>query len=186
MQQHPGLIKKGTDGLGEAYYGNFQGGFATANTAKAIGTLFATPFIVPVPGKVDRLGFDVQATAVGAVARLGLYNMKAGDFYPGELIIDGGEQDAAGAVGFKSTAADFYLDQGIYWWVYTAGVLAPTVRCVAAADVNPLFLGMTTALAQRTEISVARAYAALPSTFPAGAAYGTATPILGLYRMSRT
>lgn len=180
------FVKKGTDGLGETRYGNFLAAPTTANTAKAVDTLFATPFVVPVAGRVDRIGFDVQTGAVG-VAKIGIYQMKAGDFYPGARLYASAEVDTT-AAAFKDETVDFQLDAGIYWLAYICGTLAPTVRCISAATVNPLYMGMSTALAQRTEISIARAYVAataLPSEFPSGAAYAAGTPILGLWRFSK-
>lgn len=183
----PPFVKKGTDALGETRYGNFLAAPTTANTAKAVDVLFATPFVVPVAGRVDKIGFDVQDAAAGGVAKLGIYRMKASDFYPGERLYASAEVSTA-AAAFKDETVDFQLDAGIYWLAYITGTLAATVSCISAATVSPLYMGMSTALAQRTEISIARAYVeatALPAEFPAAAAYAANTPILGLWRFSK-
>jgi len=168
MFQLIGDIHKHTLGAGKARIGNFHG-FTGSTVAKAVDTLWASPFVVTSPGFLDKLAFEVTTGAVG-VARLGLYHNKGrNNLYPDTLIVETGEIDVS-AAAVKEASIDVKIDAGIYWFVYLAGTLAPTVRCVAAACALPL-LGLSSAHANQLGISKALAYAALPAAFPSGGAY---------------
>lgn len=169
MFQLIGDIHKHTNGAGKVRVGNF-GGYTTSNVAKAIDTLWACPFIITSPGQLDKLAFEIQAGAAGAVCRVGLYHNKGrGNLYPDTLIVETGELSGV-AAGVKEASIDVKIDAGIFWFVYIAGVLAPTARCVAAACALPL-LGLKDDHTNQLGISKALAYAALPSTFPSGGVY---------------
>jgi len=153
-----------------------------AAVAFPIDTLRCAPFIVARPTRIDRIGFQVTVVGgAGSVARCGIYRATSRiSIYPGTLIVDGGEKDcaAAGGIGVKSTVIDKWLDPGIlYWFVYNAGVSAPTSAAVLlnGSGIMPAVAGMAAGTLTDTSatLAVASAYAALPATFPAGAAFGT-------------
>jgi len=150
--------------------------------APAIDTLIAMPFISPRGGTLDRLAFNV--TTVGgalSVARVGIYtNSSPILIYPDALVVDGGQYDtsAVGGTGVKSTTISQELEAGdLYWFVYLCGTLAPTIRTLPIAGCYPIF-GLDSALgtAPGVGLTVAQAYGALPSTFPAAATVLTAAP----------
>ena len=71
-------------------------------------------------------------------------------------------------------------DPGELLWAVHVSSVAATLRCMAIAGIDTSILGLDTALgtAGGLGISVAHAFAALPSTFTAGGAVITAVPIL--------
>lgn len=148
-----------------------------AVTAQVIDTLIAVPFPLATSCRMDRLGFNCSVAAAGSSARVGLYrSISKRNVYPGALVI-GTAAISTAAAGWKEENVDLTLTPGLYWSVYLAGVLAPSVHSwsiAGAIPYNPI-LGWTAAnppVAQHS-LRVAFAFAALPATFPGGAAYST-------------
>lgn len=154
--------------------------------APATGTLFAIPFMTGRGGTIDRIAFEVTTvSAAGGKARVGIYSSTDtyGNPYPNKLIIDGGEFAVDAATGVKSTTISQALPEGVLLWaVYLCGTAAPTVRGILGQACYGL-LGQPSTIGTTiyTELSVAQAYGALPSTFPAGAALTSATiPLIAI------
>lgn len=144
--------------------------------AQAIDLLRACPFFSGPGGQIDRLSFEVTtAAAVGGVGRCGIYEARGeSDIYPGDLAVDSGEFDTTVA-GVKTATVSVYLKPNtLYWFAQTFGVAAPQVRLNNPTHC-PQVMGFSPALgsAVRAGITQARAYAALPATYPAGAAFAT-------------
>jgi hypothetical protein len=156
-------------------------------SAQAIDTLIACPFPVGLGCRLDRIGFNVTALAAGSSGRVGLYRaISARNVYPGALVVDSGAILTT-SNGWKEANVDTPLRPGLYWSVYLAAVLAPsvsTINIAGAAPRNPI-LGWTAANppAGYGSLRVAFAFAALPAAFPGGAALnaGPSTLITGRF-----
>lgn len=161
-----------------------------AVAAQAIDTLIAIPFVVSLGAMLDQINLNVTAAAAGSSARVGIYRATSPrNLYPGALVsgTDAGAIDTT-TVGYKTSAVTATLKPWLYWAVYTAGVLAPTVNTIPNVATNAHcteILGWTAANppASFNSLRVARAFAALPATFPAGAALnaGPATALFGRF-----
>lgn len=152
------------------------GAAPTTNATLTSGTLYAVPFFSGRGGNIDRIAIEVTTVGgAGSKTRFGIYTSTSqSNLYPKSLIVDSGEFDtsATGGTGVKSTNISIELKpNSIYWAVMLCGTAAPTIR-VPGASGAALILGMPSTLATvlNQKISVAQAYAALPSTFPAGGA----------------
>ena len=161
------------------YCGNVN---ATSFVAFAItaNRLYAYPFLVSTDSEdFDRIAFNVTAFVALSHGRCGIY-ADDGTLYPGDLILDGGEQDTD-ANGVKETVIAETLTQGLYWLAFLSSG-AITVRSHVAGDAYP-FLGVDNTLGAVSSFSwfVAQAYGALPDPFTAGGSYSTAqTPLVAL------
>lgn len=142
----------------------------------ATGTLVAAPFAfgaLPVAGVVDRLAVYVGTGAASAVARFGIYAATSiSDSYPGELVVDSGEFTASSSNQARVATVTANLRPGVlYWGAYICGTAAPAIRGqTAQGGALPFYgvdSGLTSLLGQT--LTVARAYGALPTTFPSGA-----------------
>lgn len=157
--------------LGSARWFDLARDGATGAVASGVDTLFAMPFCAR-GGVLAGLGFQVVVLAAGGVARVGLYSTISNDnLYPGDLVVDAGQQStAANGVKLTTGLASPLLAGKVYWAVYLTGTLAATVmvsesgiwRYVGypAADFN---------VGAQNSLTVAFAYAALPVRFPVGA-----------------
>jgi len=118
--------------------------------------------------RVDRIGLNVKTAAAGGLLRLGLYDDN-GNLYPSNLIVDAGEADAS-TIGDKEFAIDVRLRKGRVYWL----VAHSNVAGLAFGAVDPRsWLGVLGTDVVDGEYTagwvITRTYAALPSTFPAGA-----------------
>jgi len=155
-------------------------GGATLGVAVPIGTLVAAPFIIGLDATLDRIGFNCTVGAAGSSARVGVYRSTSPrNVYPGALVVDSGAISTV-ANGWKEANIATRLAPGLYWRVYLAGVLAPTVSTLgpAATPTSPI-LGYSAANPPTpfNSLRVAFAFAALPATFPGGAALNVGSPV---------
>lgn len=166
------------------YYGGVLAavvpGFTTAATFSA-GTLIAMPFCAPRGGTLDRIGMRFGAGAVGALVRLGIYNVTSDtNLYPGTLLVDAGEVDVS-SNGTKTLTINQTLVAGqLYWLVMNMnnGGLSPYT---IAMDFCWPIMGSDASFIACDGLGfyLVTAYAALANPFPAGAsvwAYAVGEP----------
>jgi hypothetical protein len=171
------------------YYAGFGAGTALTTGAPTANVLRAIPFIAPGRGGViDQLAFNVTALVAASTARIGLYASKSEtNIYPGTLLHGSGAIGTA-ANGVKTESLKVQLDPLAVYWLALVSSANPTLRCGAVAGCTvPSILPDAAAMptTRSLGLSVAFPYAALPNTFPAGAAYITAVPVPVLaYRFS--
>jgi hypothetical protein len=144
--------------------------FAAANTiALAANTLIAIPLPLPNSTTFTAIVSEVT-TLVAANYRVGIYNSNAAGNYPTTLIAgsDVGLISAA-AAGVKPSAFASTLAAGKYWIVFNASA-AITMRGLPATAYQAILgAANVVGLGQATVYTSALAFAALPTTFPAGA-----------------
>jgi len=122
-------------------------------------TLYATYLLIPQRARLDGLWMNVVgAGAAGARIRMGIY-ADDGNLYPGRLLLDAGEVSAE-TTGGKTLSIDLVLNPGIYWFVFVTN--DPTI------DLRYFFYIPVLEASTWSGWSVVYAYAALPSTYPAG------------------
>ena len=149
---------------------------AGTNTTRALtaNQLYATPFFTPVARTVTKIAIHVTTLGSGANARLGIY-ADDGTVYPGSLVADCGVVSMA-STGLKEiTGLNITLNANTLYWLCLVPSVAATISAVTAGAHWSL-LGYGTALnvVGAAYWRVAFTYAALPATFPAGAAAQTA------------
>lgn len=135
-----------------------------ANVNLSTDVLRAMPLVIAKDSKADRLGM-AKNSGSGKI-RIGIYK-DDGNVYPGDLLLDAGEQTIDVIFDIKWTISQS-LPQGLYW-------------IAANADSNPLmlgfnpadafaFIGMNSAFSGfYSGYTVSQAYGALPDPFPSGA-----------------
>ena len=171
----------------ECWYSNMDANVSLTTVSGAINTMRAFPFYLESPRTADRISFYVStAGAAGSLGRMGIYKATSvSNLYPDTLVQDCGEFacDSVGAKTYTGTVT--FEPKVLYFMVFNFSVAAPTIRA-AQAYATPDFFGFSSATTatKTTGLSVASAYAALPATFPAGAAAYTGTPYVGEYRLS--
>lgn len=162
---------------------NFISGLTTTTFLTGTGTLYAYPIYVPSKITVATLNLSVTTGQTGGVAHIGIYKDN-GAGYPGALLYDSGSNTGPATTAMTvvtPTTGSLVLNPGLYWVATTFNATStfPTVEGTSALYTNELSaaLGYDTAahaLAASgqapTGISVAFTYAALPVTFPTGAA----------------
>lgn len=170
------------------YYAGLNNGAALTTGAPSANNIRAIPFIAPGRGGViDQIAFNITANVAGN-ARIGIYDSKSEtDIYPNALL-HGSAAIGTGSNGVKTSSCKVQLDSlGVYWLALLTDA-APTIRCatVASSSVPGLLPDDATMPTTRSlGLVAALAYAALPATFPASAAYITAVPLPVLaYRFS--
>ena len=155
----------------------------TANTAGTIDRLEACPFVCERGGTIDRLAFRVTTGGTaGSVARVGIYtNTGDNNPQPNALVVDGGEFDTT-TTGVKSATISNVLAPGLYWFVFHAGVAAPTIRGWGVAALNNTILGISAVSGWDSVFRVTKAYAALPDPFTAGGGWqrGVTAPAIAV------
>ena len=171
------------------YYAGFNNGAALTTGAPTANVLRAIPFIAPGRGGViSELAFNVTTNIAASTARIGIYDTKSEiDLYPKNLLHGSGAIGTA-SNGVKTESCKVQLNPLAVYWLALVSSVAPTLRCgVVGGSTVPLILPDAAAMptTRTLGLSVAYAYAALPSTFPASAAYITAVPVPVLgYRFS--
>jgi hypothetical protein len=187
-----GLVQTDTFAGALNFYAANSGNCAPTTTSVfAVDVLRAVPFIISNGFGVQAIGFGVSTGGgAGSVARTGIYDSADdlnGNLYPNRLIYDAGEKDTT-TTGWKTTTTAQLLEEGrVYWMAYTCGVAAPTVTSIPPVGTDAL-LGLrvtATPPIRLTHITVARAYAALPLTFPSGASAVAAGPPCLVYSFTR-
>lgn len=160
---------------------NSNGQNALTTGAPSANILRAFPFVAPARGGVlDRIGYNITTTVAGNT-RVGIYTATSeSNLYPAALVVDSGSIVNAQTV--KTATINVALTPGSLYWVVMLGDAAPTVRAMGIANCSFL-LGYDNTLgtAGNAGLSVAFNYAALPATFPAGAAMIQAVPIPCLF-----
>lgn len=150
----------------------------TAHTTGALtfDNIFAYPLVLD-GGVIDTVEFEVTTGVANAVGRCGLYtNTSEQIIYPNALVVDGGEKDCS-TNGVKATSSlSVAIPPGLYWLVTHAGVATPTIRTIAPGGVSHI-LGLLTTMGASPPLLIAgaRAYSALPLTFPASIAMSAGT-----------
>lgn len=158
---------------------------ALLTAAQAIDTLHAIAFPIGLGARLDRLSFNVSALAAGSSARVGIYRSTSRrNIYPSSLVVDSGAI-ATTSNGYKTAAVNVPLKPGLYWSVYFAGVLAPTVSVIpnTATNIANAIAGWDDTPVARNCLRVALAFGALPAAFPGGAAWvgGPMTAVWGRF-----
>ncbi len=165
----------------ERWYGNLHIQTNTYTTGvPVVNTLYAFPFTSGRGGTLDRIQFNVTTGgAAGSVARVGIYTSTSDtNLYPNALVVDGGQFDTTSTGVKTATISAALTENKLYWLVFLSGTAAPTVRAGQPSSM-PNVLGIDSAMGTGSGIglNVARAYGALPGTFPAGATVQTSSPI---------
>lgn len=130
-------------------------------------TLYAAPILWPEPCRVDALGIQCTTSAVGALARIGLWATDYNTSNPGRLFLDAGEVDLS-STGFKiailSTAIT--IPAGTWWAGLLVNVADTIVRAWGVE--NCYVFGLSTAFTPLTRARAADTvtYGALPDWYP--------------------
>jgi len=134
-----------------------------AGFAMTAGRFYAFPFTVSTAGTYDRMAMYVDPAQTSALVRFGLYT-NTSDNLPGDLIVDGGNVNAA-TTGAKEVTISEYLDIGKYWFV---AVSDTTLVGLSTNSTSHGRLGNTASM-QSTYASgyyYSGSYSALPDPFP--------------------
>lgn len=122
------------------------------------------------------LASEVTAASASTSYRLALY-LDNGSYYPGSLIAQtDAQQYSSGTTGLRpaTLAQSITLEEGIVWLACNANG-APTLRGLSQAAINPILGTALGGNGQRTCWSIPAPFAAMPATFPNGAAVATNT-----------
>jgi hypothetical protein len=145
--------------------------------------LFAVPFLSGNNIAINGVGYNNDDLTASNV-RIGIYNnMAATDLYPSSLVAASAVIPTGSAAGFKSdTALIANLESdSLYWAAMVCSVTLNQMRVMPLIN-GYGFLGRPSppGATRNNHISVAFTYAALPSTFPAGATNGSGavTPLI--------
>lgn len=132
----------------------------------------AAPFWVPTTLTLDRIGIRVRgAGAGGSVARVGIYTDNE-NWYPASLIGEAAATIDGTSVAVQLLTVAYQLTRGVHW-------LAMTHDSDAMDISGPATAHFTFANESNGQFgwSVATAYGALPSTYPAGGAADAVVPL---------
>lgn len=166
----------GGGGLARWYEAGRVNGTASTAASFSANVLRAVPFRAPARGcTIDQLAFLVTTLLAGN-ARIGAYRATSeSNLYPGSLICDSGDISTGSATVKTFAPTPFVLTPGELIWLVHVGSVAPSLRSIPVGALDAI-LGTDTAMgtAPGIGLSVAHAYAALPASFPAGAAALTA------------
>jgi hypothetical protein len=117
------------------------------------------------------LASEVTTASASTSYRLALY-LDNGNYYPGSLIAQtDAQQYSSGTTGQRpaTLAQPITLEEGIVWLACNASG-APTLRGLPQTAINPILGTALGANGQRTCWSISLPFAAMPATFPPGAA----------------
>lgn len=153
------------------YVSNTLSGASTSTQALANGTLRAWRWRVESTLNFTEILSEVTTLAAASSYRIGLYTDLAG--YPDQLVAgtDVTTYDSTGTGVKTSGAVNITLNPGYYWIVLNSNA-TPVMRAHATGSV--LSLGADSSLGANsfvTAINATFAYAAMPSSFPAGGTY---------------
>lgn len=177
----PDFAHIGGAGLEVWYAANCVDQFALVTGAPVANTMYAMPFIAPKRGgTIDRLGYVITSSVVGST-KIGLYTATSdSNIYPSALLVDSGT--IANSAAVKTATVSVTLSPGKLYWVAIVSDVASTLRNLGVANTSSLLgCNNTFGAALNCGISVAFAFASLPTTFTAGGAFITASPIPALY-----
>jgi hypothetical protein len=157
---------------------------------------FAWPFVWAKARTIDRFGFH-GAIQAGGLARVGIYtNLSDTTLYPDALVVDSGDIDCSIATGNRKATVSATLSANtVYWLVFRTNNNAMTFGIYTASSATNCFadwLGFVNLAGGEPSFNSTPvfgffdtpAYAALPATFPAGAAVYAANVPLILARFS--
>lgn len=166
------------------WYSGVQNATAFTTTGPTNDFLYAQAFIISRQLIIAKISFELTTSgAAGSKARVGIYkNTSPTVLYPSDLFLDSGEFDTTVTARILTTSGlSTVIPPGIYWFVTLTGTAVPTLRCLSAAN-YPHILGAPSTLATLNQrLLVARAYGALPASFPAGGAFSAnLTPMVNL------
>lgn len=141
-------------------------------------SLIAVPFVFGVARTIDRVGFHGAAQA-GGLARISIYdNFSTTSLYPNNLLMDSGDIDCSIATGNRTATVNIALNGAtVYWIVLQTNNNTMSFGTFTATSVTNSFahwLGFvniaggvpTFNASPLMGFSGARAYAAMPATFP--------------------
>lgn len=178
-------------GAGTPWYNLFRAiGVGNGNAVQAINTLIAFPILVARAAIIESLCINVAAAVATSVLRYGLYASDPVSMYPTTLIFGSAEFLGSGATGQRTTSglAIPVVPGTVYWGALLTGTAAPNLTTISSsqsAGQNVVGLAEgSLSLGVGTGITVALAYAALPSPFTAGAVRNTGADPFSLYARS--
>jgi hypothetical protein len=99
---------------------------ATANLEKA------SPIFIARPTRIDRIGVNVSATAVGSTIRVGIRNDSDG--FPGSVLLEAGSIDSATATGEIFITINQILQPGWYWLTAVAQGGTPSTTIITVSN----------------------------------------------------
>jgi len=141
------------------------------------GGLYAFPFESGYGGTIDQIGFNVETLQAGFVGRVGLYESDFGVkdtsdkfLIPGNLVVDGGEQDCSTA-GAKMTTLSPPIrlrPRELYWLVFIGNGIGAAGKVTGFTSGWHMFGRNSGFNAQQGWQKVGFGYGPLPSVYPAG------------------
>jgi len=161
----------------------YTGDLVAAAVTPTANELLAIPLLISRTVKIDRIGINVRVGGgAGTKGRVGIY-YDDGNLYPGKLLFDTGvaaEYDL-NAAAVQTSVVDINLKLGVLWWVWH-GSDNPQMWGLNHNSIHPQ-LGWANTLsgAGGKGWKKAAAYAALPTTFPAGATVVTNDDIPAIF-----
>lgn len=179
----------------EIWYNQAMNSGAVTTVAAAVAattsTMYAIPFAPRKGYTLDRLAFVVTTLMASTVGRLGIYtNAIDQQYYPGTLLVDGGEFDCSSTGAKIATISQALAAGAMFWFVFhfdntTALASGPTIRALPVYTIES-YLGTSSSLGTpSTQLALAgQTYGALPASFAAGAIVSTATPMAAYFRLS--
>lgn len=164
---------------------NIEDGNVGFTVVFATDTIYAVPFISPpLGGKILGITATVRTLLAASTIRIGVYDNVADvrDAYPSTLLFDSGTISSA-TTGVKPAACELSIVPGEIYWLVLAVSSSVTLAIGSLPAQSALFLGCNpadfTTTGRYSHISVANAYAAFPTTYPAGGVYvSTQAPAL--------
>jgi hypothetical protein len=174
----------GGSGLEIWYAAGSSNGTALSTATLVAGNDRGLPFVSPARGgTLDRLGFNVTTQIAASTTRIGLYkSISDSNIYPGTLIAESAAIDTS-SLGVKTTTINVALDPGCFYCLIINSSHGPAVRGFAVAGVDIQMLGHANTFPTGPNmcLGLARAHAAFPSTYTAGATLGSSVPLPALY-----
>jgi hypothetical protein len=149
---------------------------AIAPSAQAItaGQLRAHPILIRRAVTITELRAEVTVIGAASTFRLGIYRDN-GSLYPGSLVAGSDVSTiVSSVVGVKTVtfASPIVLSPGLYWVVINTAV-AFTIRAIPVSACLPILGSLVTigTAAPITGYTIGFAFAAMPSVYPASAAF---------------
>jgi hypothetical protein len=158
--------------FGDRWYAAGEIGQTNTTAVFTQNILYAVPFLSGQNTQINGIGYrneDVTASNV----RLGIYTITSlTNFYPNTLVAASAVIPTGSAAGFKSdtTFVANLQSNSLYWAVAVCSATLNQWRVSVRADTYGVLGHPVSAVAVDNHITVAFTYAALPSTFPSGAA----------------
>lgn len=164
--------------------------FASCQNHRVLGTqavtadvLYAVPFWAPNRrSAIGEIAFENTSAPAGN-ARIGIYSNKSEDSaYPDALLVDSGDISiASAALKSHTPGSPVQLTRNKLYWMAFVASIGVTVRALPIlGSMHLLGIPLDTIGTDpfAKYITVAHAFAALPSTYPASGAYVTGTALV--------